>query len=402
MGMQHKRAYQYRCYPTSSQRQTLARTFGCARFAYNWALRLRTDAYRQRGEHVFYSDTSAGLTHLKQQEASSWLNEVSCVPPQQALRHLDKAFRNFFEGRTKYPTFKKKHGHQSAEYTTSAFKWDGSALLLAKMSEPLPIRWSRPLPKDAKPTTITVSRDTAGRYFVSFLVEENFTPLPVTPQTIGIDLGLHDVVTLSTGEKTGNEHFFTKDEKRLATLQRRHAKKQKRSKNREKARLKVAKLHARIADRRQDFLHKLTTRIVHENQVICVESLSVKNMLKNHNLAKAIADVGWGELIRQMEYKARWHGRSVVAIDRWYPSSKQCNACGHVLDSLDLDVREWTCPACGTVHDRDINAALIIKAAGLAVLACGEPVSPNLNGTREGTTQRSRKPTPREVESHSL
>ena len=168
--MHQKRAYRYRCYPTPSQRQMLARTFGCARFVYNWGLRLRTEAYRQRGEHVFYSDTSAALTQLKQDPAYGWLHEVSCVPPQQALRHLDKAFRNFFDGRAKYPKFKKKHGHQSAEYTTSAFSWDGSALMLARMTEPLPIRWSRPLPKDAKPTTITVSRDPAGRYFVSFLV----------------------------------------------------------------------------------------------------------------------------------------------------------------------------------------------------------------------------------------
>ncbi len=402
MYMQQKRAYLYRCYPTPSQRQTLARTLGCARFVYNWALRLRQDAYRQRGEHVFYSDTSRALTMLKQQAPTSWLNEVSCVPPQQALRHLDKAFRNFFEGRTKYPTFKKKRGRQSAEYTTSAFTWDGQELRLSKMSEPLPIRWSRPLPKDAKPTTITVSRDTAGRYFVSFLVEEDFKALDMTPQTVGIDLGLHDVVTLSTGEKTGNEHFFAQDEKRLGLLQRRHAKKQKHSKNREKARRKVAKLHARIADRRRDFLHKLTTRLVHENQVICVESLRVKNMLQNHSLAKAIADVGWGELVRQLEYKAVWYGRSVVAIDQWYPSSKRCSVCGYLLDSLELDVRQWTCPECGTLHDRDTNAALNIKAAGLAVLACGEPVRPNLNGTREGTTRRSRKSTPREVESHSL
>jgi putative transposase len=186
-------------------------------------------------------------------------------------------------------------------------------------------------------------------------------------------------------EKTGNEHFFTKDEKRLATLQRRHAKKQKRSKNREKARHKVAKLHARIADRRQDFLHKLTTRIVHENQVICVESRSRKNMLKNHCLAKAIADVGWGELIRQLEYKARWYGRSLVAIDRFFPSSKRCHACGHVLDSLDLDVRSWTCPNCGVVHDRDINAALTIKAEGLSVLACGGRVETRTDQFRQGT-----------------
>jgi putative transposase len=211
--MKHQRAYQYRCYPTPSQRLTLGRTFGCARFVYNWALALRRDAYRQRGESVFYRDTSAALTHLKQQEATAWLNEVSCVPPQQALRHLDRAFRNFFEGRAKYPTFKKKHGRQSAEYTTSAFTWDGKDLTLAKMAEPLPIRWSRPLPKDAKPTTITLSKDAAGRYFVSFLVAEDITPLPVTPQTVGLDLGLEDVVTLSTGEKIGNEHFFRKARK---------------------------------------------------------------------------------------------------------------------------------------------------------------------------------------------
>ena len=385
--MRYKRAYQYRCYPTPSQRQTLARTFGCARFVYNWALRLRSDAYQQRGEHVSYSGTSAALTTLKRQPEYAWLQEVSFVPPQQALRHLDKAFTNFFEGRTKYPTFKKKHGRQSAEYTTSAFEWDGKTLVLAKMSEPLPICWSRPLPTEVKPSTITVTKDTAGRYFVSFLVEEDIQPLDMTQQTVGIDLGLHDVVTLSTGEKTGNEHFFTKNEKRLATLQRRHAKKQKRSKNREKARRKVARLHARIADRRRDFLHKLSTRLIHENQVVCVESLSVKNLLQNHCLAKAIADVGWGELIRQLQYKAAWYGRSVVAIDHWYPSSKRCSDCGHVLDSLDLDVRSWSCPNCGVTHDRDTNAALNIQAAGLAVLACGEAVRPNLHGTREGKPQ---------------
>ena len=380
--MKQKRAYQYCCYPTPSQRHTLARTFGCARFVYNWGLRLRTDAYRQRGEHLFYRDTSAALTTLKQQEATAWLNEVSCVPPQQALRHLDKAFRNFFDGRAKYPSFKKKHGRQAAEYTTSAFTWDGKQVTLAKMAEPLLICWSRPLPEGARPTTITVTKDTAGRYFVSFLVAEEIQPLPVSSQTVGIDLGLQDVVTLSTGEKTGNEHFFRHEEKRLATLQRRHAKKHKRSKNREKARRKVARLHARIADRRRDFLHQLTTRLIRENQVVCVESLAVKNLLQNHHLAKSIADVGWGELVRQLQYKAAWYGRSVVAIDRFFPSSKRCHDCGHLLDDLELDVRQWTCPGCGTLHDRDKNAALNIKAEGLSVLACGGAVRPNLNGNQ--------------------
>jgi putative transposase len=349
---------------------------------YNWGLRLRTDAYRLRGEHLFYLDTSAALTALKQQPETSWLNEVSCVPPQQALRHLDKAFTNFFAGRAKYPTFKKKHGRQSAEYTTSAFTWDGKDVHLAKMAEPLSIRWSRPLPESTRPTTITVTKDQAGRYFVSFLVEEDLPALPASSKMVGIDLGLHDVVTLSTGEKTGNEHFFRQEEQRLARLQRRHARKRKGSKNREKARRKVARLHARIADRRRDFQHKLTTRLIRENQVVCVESLAVKNLLQNHHLSKSIADVGWGELLRQLEYKAAWYGRTLVAIDRFFPSSKRCSVCEYICETLDLDERQWTCPACGTVHDRDTNAAVTIKAEGLSAFACGGVVSPNLNGNQ--------------------
>ncbi len=383
--MQQKRAYKYRFYPTPAQAQTLARTFGCVRYVYNWGLRTRTDAYYQRKEHLYYEHLAVALTALKRQTEVAWLQEVSSVPLQQGLRHLESAFRNFFDGRAKYPTFKKKHGHQAATYASSAFKWDGTALTLAKMDAPLDIHWSRPLPKDAKPITVTITKDRAGRYFVSFLVEEDIIPLPISPKTVGIDLGLHDVVTLSTGEKTGNERYFLKDEKKLARAQRRHAKKHKGGKNREKARRKVARIHARIADRRRDFLHKLTTGLIRDNQVVCVESLAVKNMMQNHCLAKAIADVGWGELIRQLHYKAAWYGRAVVAIDKFYPSSKRCHACGHLLDSLDLDVRQWTCPECGTVHDRDTNAALNIQAAGLAVYACGEAVRPGRVKTRSGT-----------------
>ena len=382
--MRQKRAYKYRFYPTPEQAQTLARTFGCVRYVYNWGLRTRTDAYYQRKEHLYYEQLAALLTGLKRQSEVAWLQEVSSVPLQQALRHLESAFRNFFDGRAKYPKFKKKRGPQAATYASSAFRWDGAQVTLAKMDAWLDIHWSRPLPKDAKPITVTITKDPAGRYFVSFLVEEDIPALPISPKTVGIDLGLHDVVTLSTGEKTGNQRFFTKDEKRLARAQRCHAKKRKGGKNREKARRKVARIHACIADRRRDFLHKLTTRLIHENQVVCVESLSVKNMMQNHCLAKAIAAVGWGELVRQLQYKADWYGRAVVAIDKFYPSSKRCHACGHILDSLDLDVRQWTCPACGTVHDRDTNAALNIQAAGLAVYACGEAVRPGRVKTRPG------------------
>ena len=376
--MRQNRTYRYRSYPTPEQAGVLARTFGCARFVYNWALRLRTDAYYERHQRISYADTSAALTMLKREPQTVWLNDVSSVPMQQALRHLERTFRNFFEGRARYPAFHKKHGQQAAEYTTSAFRWDAAAktLTLAKMDAPLPIRWSRPLPEGAQPSTVTVSRDTAGRYFVSILVEEEIAQLPPGDAQVGLDLGLHDVVVLHTGEKVGNPHFFHRDAKRLAKAQRRLAKKRLGSKNRDKARRKVARIHARIADRRRDFLHKLSTRIIRENQTICVESLRVKAMVRHPTLAQAVSDVGWGELVRQLTYKAAWYGRALVAVDKWYPSSKRCSDCGHVLSSLSLDTRRWTCPECGSVHDRDVNAAKNVLAAGLAVSACGEAIRP--------------------------
>jgi len=374
--MRQRRAYRYRCYPTPEQAAVLARTFGSARFVYNWAVRLRTDAYYERQERVSYAGTSAALTALKREPATAWLNEVSSVPTQQALRHLDRAFRNFFEGRAKYPAFKKKRGPQAAEYTTLAFRWNANTktLTLAKMDTPLDIRWSRAF--TGTPSTVTISLDTAGRYFASFLVEEDIKPLPVVTTMVGIDVGLQDLTVLSTGEKVANPKHLRRSERTVAHAQRSLARKQEGSKNRDKARLKVARAHAKIADQRLDGLHKLTTRLIRENQVICVESLAVKHMVRNHALAKAISDAGWGELVRQLQYKAAWYGRTVVAIDKWYPSSKRCHACGHILDYLDLATRQWTCPACGVRHDRDINAAKNILAAGLAVNACGEAVRP--------------------------
>src|SRR2546428_7491335 len=390
--MNQKRAYQYRFYPTPEQVQVLARTFGCARYVYNWALRLRTDAYYKDQQRIGYNALSARLTLLKQDASHTWLNEVSCVPPQQALRHLEKAFHHFFEGRAKYPTFKKRSGEQSAEYTTSAFKWDGKFLTLAKMDTPLDIHWSCPLPKGCKPTTVTVSKDTAGRSFVSILLEEDIKPLPVVNKQVGLDLGLKSMVITSDGQTHGNPKFFHQDEKKLAKAQRRLAKKKKGSQNRAKARVKVARIHAQIADRRRDSQHQLSTHIIRENPVVCVESLQVKNMVTNHCLAQAISDVGWSEFVRQLEYKAAWYGRTLVKIDKWYPSSKRCFDCGHLLDSLTLDVRSWTCPECGVVHDRDINAAKNILAAGLAVTACGESVRPGRAKAQPGKTPRSRKP----------
>ena len=374
--MDVKRAYRYRFYPTVEQEQILARTFGCVRFVYNRMLRERTDAWFERQEHVGYHATSAKLTALKKEPELDWLNEVSSVPLQQSLRHLQTAFANFFAKRAAYPTFKRKEAKQAAEYTTSAFKWDGKQLMLAKMAEPLAIRWSRKIPKGATVTTVTVSKDAAGRYFASLLCDDAVSKKRKVSAQVGIDLGLTHFAILSTGEKIDSPKVFRRNEARLAKAQKRLAKKQKGSKNRAKAKLKVARVHAMIADARKDFLHKLSTRLVNENQVIAIETLAVSNMQRNHCLAKSISDAGWSEFVRQLEYKSQWYGRELVGIDKWYPSSKRCNDCGYVVSALPLSVREWTCPECGTIHDRDVNAARNVLAAGRAALACGENVSP--------------------------
>jgi len=389
--MKQKKAYKYRFSPSDEQQRVLAHTFGCCRYVYNWALRQRTDAYYQRGERMYYKGTAQRLVLLKKQEETVWLNDVSSVPLQQALRHLDKAFRNFFDGRANYPTFKKKRNQQAATYANNAFIWKDQALTLAKMDAPLSIVWHRPLPDGCKPSSVTVTKDEAERYFVSILVEEDIKALEVSPKTVGLDLGLKSMVITSDGYTYGNPKFFSKNEKKLAKAQRRHAKKKKGSKNRNKARLKVARLHQKISDRRRDYQHQLSASVIRENQVVCVESLHVKNMVKNPCLAKAISDVGWSEFIRQLEYKAEWYGRTIVKIDKWYPSSKRSFDCGHLLDSLPLDVRSWACPECGVVHDRDINAAKNILAAGLAVAACGEAVRPGAVKTKPGKPKLSRK-----------
>ena len=364
-----KRAYKYRFYPTDEQRELLARTFGCVRVVWNLVLRRRTDAYYNDGESIGYVGANAFLSEMKQDEELIWLREVSSVPLQQCLRHQQSAFRNFFEGRARYPRFKSKHRRQSAEFTRSAFTWRGGELTLAKCSTPLDIRWSRELPSE--PSTVTVSMDAAGRYFVSLLCELESKPLPIRPKTVGVDLGLTHLAILSTGEKIANARYTATYASKLARAQKKLARCKKGSANRKKAKRRVARLHAKIADSRHDNLHKLSRRLIDENQVVCIEDLSVRNMVKNPSLAKAISDAAWGELVRQLEYKGAWAGRQVVKIDRWHPSSKRCSACGHVVAKLALSVREWTCGECGVEHDRDLNAAKNIRAAGLAVLALG-------------------------------
>lgn len=381
-----KRAYRYRFYPSPEQTVELLRTFGCVRKVYNLALAARTEAWYQRQERVSYVQSSAMLTAWKRQEDMAWLNEVSSVPLQQALRHLQGAFAAFWEKRADYPRFKsRKKSRASAEYTRSGFRYRDGHLTLAKMSEPLDIRWSRPLPEGAQPSTVTVSRDSAGRWFVSLLCECPVEALPSPDQVVGIDAGITTLLTLSTGEKITNPRHERADRKRKTLAQRRLARKAKGSANRAKARVKVARIDARIADRRRDHLHKLSTRIIRENQTVIIEDLSVRNMVRNHSLARAISDASWSELRRMLEYKADWYRRTVVAIDRFYPSSKTCSACGHLAAAMPLAVREWECERCGTRHDRDINAAKNIRAAGLAVLACGAGVRPQREASRAGS-----------------
>ncbi|MET7781210.1 MULTISPECIES: RNA-guided endonuclease InsQ/TnpB family protein [Streptomyces] len=392
-----KRAFKYRFYPNDAQAAQLKRTFGCVRKVYNLALQARTTAWFTEQRRINYVQTSALLTEWKKTEEYAFLAEVSSVPLQQTLRHLQAAFTNFFEKRSAYPRFKSlKKSRKSAEYTRSAFTYRDGRLTLAKMHEPLDIAWSRQLPKEQVPSTVTVSQDSAGRWFVSMLCEDaSVKALRADSRAVGVDAGITSLVTLSTGEKVSNPKFERKDRVRLARAQRELSRKEKGSKNRDKARVRVARIHARIADRRRDFLHKLSTRLVRENQSIVIEDLAVRNMLKNRPLARAISDASWTELRSMLEYKAQWYGRDLIALDRWYPSSRTCSTCGHLVAKLPLNVREWTCAACGAVHDRDENAAKNILAAGLAVSACGAGVRPQRStsgraaGAEAGKLRRS-------------
>ncbi|MGW1026356.1 RNA-guided endonuclease InsQ/TnpB family protein [Streptomyces sp. NPDC002577] len=392
-----KRAFKYRFYPTDVQAAELSRTFGCVRKVYNLALAARTEAWA-RQERVNYNATSAMLTAWKKTEEPAYLGEVSSVPLQQALRHLQVAFTNFFGKRAKYPRFKsRKKSRMSAEYTTSAFRFRDGKMTLAKMAEPLDIVWSRPLPERATPSTVTVSQDSAGRWFVSMLCEDpGVQPLPATDTTVGIDVGLDHLLTLSTGEKIANPRHERRDRALLAKAQRELSRKAKGDgANRAKARRKVARIHARITDRRRDALHKLTTRLVRENQTLVIEDLTVRNMVKNRSLARAISDAAWAQFRSMLEYKAAWYERDVIAVDRFFPSSKLCSACGTLADKMPLNVRTWTCD-CGATHDRDVNAAKNLLAAGLAVSVCGAGVRPQRRtpGGQSATKQKTQRREP--------
>ncbi|WP_405639106.1 RNA-guided endonuclease InsQ/TnpB family protein [Streptomyces sp. NBC_00019] len=388
-----KRAFKYRFYPSDVQAAELLRTFGCVRKVYNLALAARTEAWA-RQERVNYHATSAMLTAWKKTGELAFLNEVSSVPLQQTLRHLQSAFTHFFAKRAKYPRFKsRKRSRKSAEYTSSGFRIRDGALTLAKMAAPLDVVWSRPLPEGAAPSTVTVSQDAAGRWFVSILCEDpSVKPLPATDAAVGIDVGLDHLLTLSTGEKVANPRHERRDRARLAKAQRELSRKAKGSANRDKARRRVARIHARIADRRRDLLHQLTTRLVRENQTLVIEDLTVTNMVRNRPLARAISDAGWREFRSMLEYKAAWYGREVIAVDRYFPSTRLCSACDTLQERLPLNVRTWTCETCGMAHDRDVNAANNLLAAGLAATVCGAGVRPQRSSPGGQSAMKQKTP----------
>jgi putative transposase len=319
------------------------------------------------------------------------------VPLQQSLRHLDRAFKNFFQGRAHFPRFKSRRARQSAHYMRNAFSLKESGVrgtplvLLAKMDAPLRIRWSRRLPSD--PSSLVVTRDGAGRYFISFRVDIQAERLPPSDRAVGIDLGISDAVVTSNGKKYGNPRFLNKGLDRLCRAQRRLSRKRKGSANYERQRRRLARIHARIRERRQDFVHQLSTRLIRENQTICLETLHVRNMVKNRRLARAISDVAWSELVRQLSYKALWYGRDIVRIDPWYPSTKTCSVCGHAVERMPLAKRQWRCDACGSAHDRDVNAARNILAVGTTVVASGGRVRPDVDRARRRSTPFQPAPT---------
>jgi putative transposase len=321
---------------------------------------------------MLYAQSDAALTVLKRQPETVWLNEVHSVPLQQALRDLQAAYSNFFAKRAAYPSFKRRDGRQSARYTKSGFKLtDGRRLQIGKLGV-LRVRWDRNVPSE--PSTVTVIREPTGRYYVSFVVRVNVDPLPMTGQSIGIDFGVARLATLSTGETIINPRHSYARAKRLAFLQRNLARKQKGSKRRQLAKRAVARCHEKVSNARKDALNKLTTRLVREFDVIAIEDLHLRGMVKNHALARSLSDAGIGMAMRMLEEKGERYGKRIVRVDRFFPSSKMCSNCGHVVSVLPLSTREWDCPSCGAVHDRDENAAKNILAVGHTVAAHGDGV----------------------------
>ena len=367
------RAYKYRIYPTEEQKVLLAKTFGCCRFVYNWALNLKIEVYKQEKKSI----GNVELTNRMRSELKTeheWLGEVNSQALQSALRNLDTAYKNFFRdthavGFPKFKSRKQKQSFQCPQHCSVDF---GKGTISIPKAKDIPAVLHRRFKGTVK--TVTISMTPSGRYFASVLVGTSMQEMkpsePKRDTTVGIDLGIKSLAVCSDGSTFDNPKNLQRSLDRLKLLQKRLSRKQKGSANRNKARIRVARLQEHIANSRKDSLHKITHALTHDSQVrtICMEDLNVKGMQRNHHLAQAVGDASFGMFLTLLEYKCSWYGVNLIKIDRFAPSSKTCGKCGHVYKGLNLSERSWTCPECGTHHDRDFNAACNIKEFGLKAL----------------------------------
>lgn len=358
------KTFKYRCHPTEEQQVLLAKHFGSKRFIYNYFLNERKSLYLKNKETVNYYDNARSLTSLKKYEQYEWLNEINSQTLQAALRDLDTAYNRFFRKQARFPRFKSKHNKQSFRVLQNV-RYSNCKLRIPKFKQPIKVNEDRPL--TGKILFATLSKKPSGKYFVSITVETEHVPYKKTDKQVGIDLGIKDLAICSDGIKYSNIKTTYKHKNKLTYEQRQLSKKNKGSNSRWRQRVKVARVHERISNIRHNHLHQTSSSIVRENQTICMESLSVVNMMKNHCLAKSIADVSWGELLRQIKYKSEWNERTLIQIDKFFPSSKTCNKCKFIKDDLTLKDRKWVCPSCSVELDRDINAAENILEQGLKI-----------------------------------
>ena len=365
------KAYKYRIYPTKAQKTLIEKHFGSTRFLYNYFLDYRQKEYAKGNKKVGYMITQSELTKLKKLDEYKWLNECGSQSLQMALRDLDSAFTKFFKKQGGYPKYKsKKHTHQSFTAPQNIKVVNNRVYLPKFTKDGLKVKLHREIPNNATLKQATISRQN-NQYFISILIDDNIPiPKPTKAKTaVGLDMGISDLIITSDGKKYENKKYFIKSQKRLKKLQRRLSKKKRFSNNRQKAKLKVQKLHTKVTNQRKDYLHKISNEITNQYDIICLETLNVKGMIRNKHLSKSIADVAWSEFIRQLEYKAKWKGKTIIKIDKWFPSSQICSYCGANTGKKPLNIRKFDCPQCGkTDIDRDINATINIKNYGLGQL----------------------------------
>jgi len=368
------KGYKFPILPTEEQKTFFAKSFGCSRFVFNYFLNARKEYYLKNGKGLGYNDTSKLLVELKEDKNTEWLNEVNSQSLQQSLRQLDVSYQRFFKKISKFPSFKSKYDKQSF-CVPQYFTFENGRLTIPKLKA-IKVNQHRPFGENYEICFLTISKTKTNKYFVSFIVEEDFTSkVKKTNKSVGIDLGLIDLMTFSDGKKVSNPRIAKKYRKKLEYQHRQHSKKTKKGKNKERARVELAKTYEKITNVKLDYAHKLTADIVKNNDIIVMEDLSITNMMKDHKKARSIQEVSWYEIVRQLKYKSEWNDRKFIQVDRWFPSSKTCNDCGYINQSLREGDREWNCPICNIHHDRDYNASLNILKQGLSGLGIKSDVN---------------------------